>query len=228
MKNKLTFAGLFIVCGAAITGLFYLIFRQFSIAMICCSVNGALFFGVLFARIFLLSSKEQLNIKNVVVVKALVVTTLLLFLWTLLFVFALGDYNNAEQDLTILYIGYLVLFVFALLYIFMARHSTSTAEANNAAMQPCLTGKADVLALLQKTCTELANTEAETTSENRKNLSTVFLLAKSMPARVFEDEANTNLLEESVNAVSVALKGTDKEAVAASINALLQTIKTIR
>lgn len=228
MKNKLTFAGLFIVCGAAITGLFYLIFRQFSIAMICCSVSGALFFSVLFAKTFLLSSKEQLNIKNVVVVKTLIIVSLLLFLWTLLFVFAFGNYNDAEQDLTMLYIGYLVLFVFALLYFFMAGHSTSTAEANNAAMQPCLTSKADILVLLQKICAELPNTETVTTSENQKSLSAALLLVKSIPAKVFENEANTNLLTDKVNAVSLALKNTDKETVTASINALLQTIKTIR
>ncbi len=228
MKNKLTFAGLFVVCSAAITGFFYLIFKQFTIAMIYCSVSGALFLGFLFAKIFLLSSQEQLNIRNVVTVKAVTIATLLFFLWTLLFVFVLGVYNDTERDLTILYIGYLVLFVLALLVCFMARHSASAAETNNEAMQPALSGKSELLALLQNTLVQLQNTETTASSENQKNLSAAVLLAKSMSAKTFENEANSNLLTQSVYAVSQALKGTDQEAVAASINALLQTIKTIR
>lgn len=228
MKNKLTFVSLFVICSAAITGLFYLIFKQFTIAMICCSVSGALFLGFLFARIFLLSSEEQLNIKNVIVVKAFIIATLLIFVWTSLFIFFFGDYNDVERDFTILYIGYLVLFVLALLFCFMARHSASTAEANNAAMQPCLTGKADILALLQNTLVQLTNEESDTQSANQKNLSLAILLTKSMSAKVFENEANTTILIRNINTVSQALKDTNKEAVSLSINELLQTIKTIR
>ncbi|HCS87570.1 MAG TPA: hypothetical protein DIW30_03900 [Bacteroidales bacterium] len=228
MKNKLTFAVLFIVCSAAVTGLFYLIFKQFSIAMICCSVSGAIFFGLLFAKIFVLSSQDALSIKNVVTLRAMTISMLLLFLWTVIYVFAFGDYSDAERDLTTLYIGYIVLFVLALLYCFMAGHSASTAEANNAAMQPCLSGKADLLALLQRTLVEVNNAEGSIQSENQKQMSAVINLAKSMPASVFENERNASLLVEKTNAVSESLTNAEDDTTAEAITKLLQTIKTIR
>ncbi len=228
MKNKLAFACLFIVCSAAITGLCYLVFRQFSVAMICCTLSGAVFFGLLFAKIFLLSSQDDLSIKNVVAVNAMTVAMLLFFLWTVIYVFALGDYTDAKRDLTTLYIGYLVLFVLALLYCFMARHSASTAEANNAAMQPCLSGKADLLALLQKTLVQLTNAEGDIRSANQKKLSEVVLLVKSMPASVFENAQNASLLTEKTNAVSESLTNAEDDATTEAITKLLQTIKTIR
>ncbi len=228
MKNKLTFVGLFIVCSAAITGLFYLVFRQFSVAMICCTLSGSIFFGLLFAKIFLLSSQDDLNIKNIVAVNAMTVAMLLFFLWTVIYVFAFGDYSDTKRDLTTLYIGYLVLFILALLYCFMARHSASTAEANNAAMQPCLSGKSDLLALLQKTLAQLSNAEGCSRSENQKKLSEVILLTKSMPASVFENERNASLLVEKTNAVSESLTNAENDTTAEAITKLLQTTKMIR
>lgn len=228
MKNKLTFVGLFIVCSAAITGLFYLVFRQFSVAMICCTLSGSIFFGLLFAKIFLLSSQDDLNIKNIVAVNAMTVAMLLFFLWTVIYVFAFGDYSDTKRDLTTLYIGYLVLFILALLYCFMARHSASTAEANNAAMQPCLSGKSDLLALLQKTLAQLSNAEGCSRSENQKKLSEVILLTKSMPASVFENERNASLLVEKTNAVLESLSNAEDDSTSEAITKLLQTIKMIR
>lgn len=228
MKNKLTFVGLFIVCSAAITGLFYLVFRQFSVAMICCTLSGLIFFGLLFAKIFLLSSQDDLNIKNIVAVNAMTVAMLLFFLWTVIYVFAFGDYSDTKRDLTTLYIGYLVLFILALLYCFMAWHSASTAEANNAAMQPCLSGKSDLLALLQKTLAQLSNAEGCSRSENQKKLSEVILLTKSMPASVFENERNASLLVEKTNAVLESLSNAEDDTTSEAITKLLQTIKSIR
>lgn len=228
MKNKLTFVGLFIVCSAAITGLFYLVFRQFSVAMICCTLSGAIFFGLLFAKIFLLSSQDDLNIKNIVAVNAMTVAMLLFFLWTVIYVFAFGDYSDTKRDLTTLYIGYLVLFILVLLYCFMAWHSASTAEANNAAMQPCLSGKANLLAQLQKTLAQLTNAEGNSRSENQQQMSAVINLVKSMPASVFENERNASLLVEKTNAVSESLINAEDDTTAEAITKLLQTTKMIR
>lgn len=228
MKNKLTFVGLFIVCSAAITGLFYLVFRQFSVAMVYYTLSGAIFFGLLFAKIFLLSSQDNLNIKNIVAVNAMTVAMLLFFLWTVIYVFAFGDYSDTKRDLTTLYIGYLVLFILVLLYCFMAWHSASTAEANNAAMQPCLSGKANLLAQLQKTLAQLTNAEGNIRSENQQQMSAVINLVKSMPASVFENERNASLLVEKTNAVSESLTNAEDDTTAEAITKLLQTTKMIR
>lgn len=95
-------------------------------------------------------------------------------------------------------------------------------------MQPCLSGKANLLAQLQKTLAQLTNAEGNIRSENQQQMSAVINLVKSMPASVFENERNASLLVEKTNAVSESLTNAEDDTTAEAITKLLQTTKMIR
>ncbi len=224
--KKIVFITVLLICSVALVGIFYLIFHELSVMMVCCAFSGLLFLWSAFLHIFIVSSILTITVKNSSLVKILDVSSFLLFAWTLLFIFAFGSYGDVDRDMTVLYVVYVVIAVITLVACLMADRGASISEEDNQLVQHNIQEKGTLLRQLCVTANDLHEKSGD--PDNIKQLFSVIDMMRNTPARVFESSTICSQLHECVDSVIQAVRDDKAENISLTLNELINTLKITR
>lgn len=224
--KKIVFITVLLICSVALVGMFYLIFQELSVMMVCCAVSGLLFLWSAFLHIFIVSSIRTITIKNSSLIKILDVSSFLLFAWTLLFIFASGSYRDVDRDLTVLYVGYVVMAVITLVVCLMTDRGGSISEEDNKPVQHNIQEKGTLLRQLCSAANDLHEKSGDL--DNIKQLSSAIDMMRNIPARVFENSTIYSQLHECVDSVVLAVQEEKTENISLTLSKLIITLKANR
>lgn len=188
MRNKLLFGIIALVVGFAIFGIFYLVFPETTALMGWCAASGIIMAITLMANILLVSSTQSLTVKNAATAWALNLSTVVLFVWTLVFTFALGSYEDNQRSLNGLYIGYLIILILALILLLMANRGGNAAQEHNTAVQTNIADRDSLLALMRQIKLQYADIDTDPRSATNKAIAHNIDLMRNMPTNTLSSQ----------------------------------------
>lgn len=192
MRNNFIFIGILVAVCLAVWGIFSLIFPVVGTLMVLNAVSGMLMVIILLTNLLVNSSRSTLTVKNASTMMVLNLSGIALFVWSLLFTFLMGAYDNAERSLTVLYVGYLVIFVVAAIYFLMADRGGSVSQAINEETQATIEYKSAFLSKLNAAKARLLTLEPDARAEVHKKMSLCISKIQSIPAGRFNGQTVAN------------------------------------
>lgn len=224
MKPQYSFAIFFIIISLCLFGIFHLIFPEYSVMMIWCTISGIALIATILGGVFLTSSKSSFDIKNTSSLWVLNVASLLLFLWTLVFVFIVGDYSDQSRSMDGLYIGYLIIIGLTSIVFIIASRGASVAQSHSNEIQERVVAKEDLLHILVRNLSEVEELFSNPRASEVKDYKLAIDLLRRMP--------NSSIIKASdlyskINGLSDIIGEKDIEKVNTSISDLTKYLKSI-
>lgn len=214
---------------AAIFGIFHFIFPQTSSMMGWCVASGILMTVALAANIILVSSHSTITPKNTATSWCINVTAICLFVWTLFFVFVLGDYNMEERSLNGLYVGYLIILIAGLAITFMADRGGNLAQTHNTEVQDMVRGRDGYIAQLSQlklNAIECMNLDPR--GDSASGFSRNIDLLRNIPASRIVSPIVGNQLSNAIMSIDEAIEAHDNEKIKLANHNLSLILKSIR
>ncbi len=185
MRNKVIFIIVLIAVALALCGIFHLIFPKFSAMMGWCMISGFVLIAILAYNILMVSTHENLTVKNAATTWALNSAAITFFLWTIIFVFLLGSYEDNDRSLNGLYIGYLIIFIIGITLWLMADRGGSISQAHSNAVEGNIQDRSTFINQLQLLKLKLDEIEPDTRSDAHKSLAQNIDLMRNIPSSKF-------------------------------------------
>ena len=182
MRNITTFIITVLCVSAALWGIFYLIFPEPTTLMTWNIVTGILATILLSLNLALNTSEKSLTVKNASSTIVLNTVGINLFIWTIVFTFALGKFDDAQRSLNTLYIGYLIILIVGGVCFAVTHTGASVAEEKNKEVQTVLTCKQSVISQLNALKLQMAEVDTDARSDSHKALSNCIDVMRSVPA----------------------------------------------
>ncbi len=226
MRNKILYYGLLLVAFVAMWGIFSLIFPAVTTLMVLNAVSGMLMLGVLSLNFLMTTSLSRLTVKNAATLNVLNWSAVGLFVWTLVFTFLLGDYNEEDRVLKDLCIGYLVIVVLTAICIVMADRGATYAEEHNTKFQEVQDCKAAYVDKLQTMQTSLLGIDPNPRSDVNKSLSQCVSKLRAIPVSRFQIE--NIVLTEKIETLQKAIEAKNVTEISAQISSLYLSMSNIR
>ena len=228
MRSKVIFFSTLAITCLAIWGIFNLIFTESSEMMVWCIVSGIAMSAALLSNLLVVSSTETNTVRNASLTWILNISGIVFFIWTLIFVFLLGAYEDGERPMTTLYVGYLIILIACVFLTFMGGWGGSISEKHCQEVQASIQGRDVFIMQLKQAIVKLEEIESDTRTTNHKALTKSFDLLKNIPANRISDPTVSSQVSERINSVLASIEQNDAESVYSSIYQLSQTLKSIR
>lgn len=225
MRNSIIFIITLVVVAVAFYGIFYFVFPETTALMTWCVVSGITMAAILSANVLLVSDHKRLTVKNEATMWVLNVFGVLFFVWTLVFVFALGSYEDGSRSLSTLYIGYLVLLILGISIWLLADRGGFFSLADNAEVQNAIQGREVFLSQLNQLKTELTASNAE---DATRAVSRNIDLLRNVPASRFDVPETCRQLSDSILKLNAAVESGDTHQVEEANKQLTFIIKSMR
>lgn len=214
---------------AAFFGIFHFIFPQTSAMMGWCVASGIIMTVALAANIILVSSHSTINPKNTATSWCINTTAICLFVWTLFFVFVLGDYNMEERSLNGLYVGYLIILIAGLAITFMADRGGNLAQTHNTEVQDMVRGREGyIVQLSQLKLNAIESMKLDPRGDNAAAFSRNIDLLRNIPASKLASPIVGNQLSEVIMTIDEAIEAHDNEKIKLANHNLSLILKSIR
>lgn len=229
MRNIIIFLFTVLAVSAAIFGIFHFIFPQTSAMMGWCVASGILVTVAMAANIILVSSHSTITPKNTATSWCINITGICLFVWTLFFVFVLGDYDMEERSLNGLYVGYLIIIIVGLAITFMADRGGYLAQAHNTEIQDMVSGREGYIAQLnQLKLNAIESMNLNPRGDNASAFSKNIDLLRNVPASKFASPIVGNQLSNAIMSIDEAIEAHDNEKIKLANHNLSLILKSIR
>lgn len=228
MRNKEIFIIVFIAVALALCGILFLIFPKFSAMMGWCMISGFALIATLAYKIFMVSSHENLTVKNAATTWALYSAALTFFLWTIAFVFLFGSYKDNDRSLNGLYIGYLIIFIIGIVLWLMVDRGGSIAQAHSDVVQNNIQGRGTFINQLQLLKLKLEEIEPDTRSDAHKSLAQNIDLMRNIPSSKFSSPDTSKLISEAITTLADAIHSADIDNFTKANKNLEFTLKSFR
>ena len=228
MRSKLIFFSTLAITCVAIWGIFNLIFTESSEMMVWCIVSGIAMSAALMSNLLVVSSTETNTVRNASLTWILNISGIVFFIWTLIFVFLLGAYEDGERPMTTLYVGYLIILIACVFLTFMGGWVGSISEKHSQEVQASIQGRDVFIMQLKQAIVKLEEIESDTRTTNHKALAKSFDLLKNIPANRISDPTASSQVSEKINSLLASIEQNDAESIYTSIRDLVQTLKTVK
>ena len=196
--------------------------------MVWCIVSGIAMSAALLSNLLVVSSTETNTVRNASLTWILNISGIVFFIWTLIFVFLLGAYEDGERPMTTLYVGYLVILIVSVFLIFMGGWGGSISEKYSQEVQASIQGRDVFIMQLKQAIVKLEDIESDARTTNHKALAKSFDLLKNIPANRISDPTVSSQVSEKISSVIASVEQNDAESIYTSIYQLSQTLKSIR
>lgn len=223
MRNSIIFTITLVVVAIAIYGIFYFVFPETTALMTWCVVSGIVMAAILSANVLLVSDHKRLSVKNAATAWVLNVFGVLLFVWTLVFAFGVGSYDDGARNLNTLYIGYLVLLILGISLWLLADRGGFLAHANDAKVQNAIQSREVFLSQLKQLKTDLTVSD-DTARAVSRNID----LLRNVPASRFDVPETCRQLSDSILKLNEAVESGDTHQVEEANKQLTFIIKSMR
>lgn len=228
MRNNVIFIVVLVAVCVAIFGIFSLIFPVATAMMGWCVATGILLAVVLGCNMLMVSSHGGLTVKNAATTWTLNLSSTLLFLWTLAYVFLFGSYLDADRSLNGLYIGYLVIFILGITIWLIADRGGSVAQAHSDAVQANIQGKEIYLSQLRQLKLNLESFDSDRRTVLHTSLDRNIDLLRNLPASKFSSPALSQQLSDAIMQLDNAVDTNDLAGVEKANQKLLLIINSFR
>lgn len=223
MKPLYSFALSFIVISLCLFGIFHLIFPEYGEMMIWCTISGIALIATILGGVFLTSSKNSFDIKNTSSLWVLNFASLALFLWTLVFVFLVGDYNEPARSMDGLYIGYLIIIGLTSIVFIIACRGASVAQSHSNEIQERVVAKEELLHILVRNLSGIEELFSNPGASEVKDYKNAVNLLRRMPNSSI---ITANDLQAIINVLSDDIAAKDINKVSHSIFNLTKYLKS--
>ena len=198
MKNKVFFTIFVLIECFIVWMVFYLVYPAVTSMMMWSVISGMVMVVVLSVNLLIPTSLRFLNLQNTSALIIANISSVAQFLWTLTFVFLVGDFNDSTRSLTPLYIGYLVICGISLFLIMMGRHGGNIAESGNLAVQNYGLTKDAIIGKMRSTMTLIEGLDTNPRSDLRKSFSHSIDIFRTFSASIVMAHGNeiSNLIEQ--------------------------------
>lgn len=215
---------LIIVVALCMFGIFALIFPDFSAMMILCTVTGTILASLLICGINLSTSASELHPKNTSSLWVATAGGILLFAWTLIYVFLCGDYSDSQRSLDGLYIGYLIVLVITVVSYFSVSRGSEVAQFHSDMIQQRIVTKQELIQDLQRNFTTVEEYYGSPSDEIKEYRMCIDLLRR-LPNSVIENTSITSRISDAIYEVVSNLA--DTEATKRNITKLKHVLKSL-
>jgi len=171
MKNKVFFTIFVLIECFIVWMVFYLVFPAVTSMMMWSVISGMVMVVVLSVNLLIPTSLRFLNLQNTSALIIANISSVAQFVWTVIFAFLLGDYNDSNRNLATLYIGYLVLLAICLFFMMIGKHGGYIAERENLAVQNYGLTKDAIIGKMRSTMTLIEGLDNNPRSDIRKSFS---------------------------------------------------------
>ena len=196
--------------------------------MVWCIVSGIAMSAALLSNLLVVSSTETNTVRNASLTWILNISGIVFFIWTLIFVFLLGAYEDGERPMTTLYVGYLIILIACVFLTFMGGWGGSISEKHSQEVQASIQGRDVFIMQLKQAIVKLEEIESDTRTTNHKALAKSFDLLKNIPANRISDPTASSQVSEKTNSLLASIEQNDAESIYTSIRDLVQTLKTVK
>ena len=196
--------------------------------MVWCIVSGIAMSAALLSNLLVVSSTETNTVRNASLTWILNISGIVFFIWTLIFVFLLGAYEDGERPMTTLYVGYLIILIACVFLTFMGGWVGSISEKHSQEVQASIQGRDVFIMQLKQAIVKLEEIESDTRTTNHKALAKSFDLLKNIPANRISDPTASSQVSEKINSLLASIEQNDAESIYTSIRDLVQTLKTVK
>ena len=193
-----------------------------------CFVSGIAMSAALLSNLLVVSSTETNTVRNASLTWILNISGIVFFIWTLIFVFLLGAYEDGERPMTTLYVGYLIILIACVFLTFMGGWGGSISEKHSQEVQASIQGRDVFIMQLKQAIVKLEEIESDTRTTNHKALAKSFDLLKNIPANRISDPTASSQVSEKINSLLASIEQNDAESIYTSIRDLVQTLKTVK
>lgn len=215
---------LIIVIALCLFGIFALIFPDFSAMMILCTVTGTILAALLICGINLSTSASELHPKNTSSLWVATAGGILLFAWTLIYVFLCGNYSDSQRSLNGLYIGYLIVVVITVVCYYSVSRGSEVAQFHSDTIQQRIVSKQELIHDLQSNFTTVEEYYGSSSDEIKEYRMCIDRLRR-LPISTFENGSNTSRISDGVYDVISNLP--DKEITKRNITKLNIALKSL-
>jgi hypothetical protein len=220
MKTKTSLIIAVVGISIALFLIFKLVFDEIITLMIWNVVAGIVATILLSLNFNTVKSTESNTVRRAASLTGTNLLGIGLFLWTIIFTFALGDYKDAERGLSTLYIGYLIWLIVCGIIWFVGNQGGAIAEANNVAVQSKIVDKTGLINSVRLIDQQLMASQPQL----HKGLSQCIDLMRSLPNSKVGDVG----LSESISNLQSAVESNDLDSITTSINDLKNSITILK
>ncbi len=229
MRNKFIFGVVLTIVCVAIWGIFSLIFSETGTLMMLNTISGMLMAVIVMMNFIMTTSRSSLSVRNAASMTVLTTLGGILFVWTFVFTFLIGDYKDSERSLTSLYVGYLIILVISAVLLLMADRGGSVSQEKNIKVQARIEYKSELLSKLNSAKIMLNTVEPNTRADVHKLLSLCISSFQSIPTNKLNEQCVIDSgLGSTVENVLDAINSGDIQTISRNLKELSLTILKIK
>lgn len=228
MRNKIIFIITVVVVCVAVYGIFNLVFPEPSTLMGWCVASGIVMTAILASNVLIVSHHNKLTIKNAATTWALNLSGILFFVWTLIFIFGFGSYQDNERSLNGLYIGYLIILVIGIAIWLLADSGGSLAQAHSKSIQTSIQSRDQLVSQLKQLKLALEVVDKDTRSPLHIAFSQNIEMMRNIPTSIISNPNVSQQLSSSIINLSQSIDSGEIATIEDNNNHLSFIIKSFR